>query len=185
MVRYLHSRVRANDWLNAFANDNDSTTLSISTQSETNSLGVFLRQERGTYVTKPEFVSTKLRDAVTRLNVEVAFTLSCETTRMIFQRLDPETRELYMSNCGGTSYQVFESVDEILDSAISAVRKFQYLCLLRREKVVLIWDDNVNSILARAAEIEAQMLSLVRDLIRDLLTATELMVDMVRFGAVP
>jgi hypothetical protein len=128
---------------------------------------VLLRQSRGTYVTQPTIVHPELMSAVLKINVEVAFTMMTEITKLIFDTLDSEQTDLLLPD--GSQYQILDSVSAITTSASSEFKRFQYTCLLRRERMILIWHDDVQQILQHASDVERTLLTLVCDMITALL----------------
>lgn len=122
--------------------------------------GVLLRQSRGSYVCQPPIVSPALLGAVSKLNVEVAFTMSTEITNLIFSILAPEQTELVLQD-GSSQYQVLDSLEEMANSTSSKVKRFQYTAFVRREKVLLLWHDDVERILTHAADVERKLLTVV------------------------
>ncbi len=121
--------------------------------------GVLLRQSRGQYVSQPLEVHPDLLAAVQKINVEVAFTMCTETTDVIFQSLKPGQSELILHD--GSQYQIVEQLGDISRGASSQIRKFQYACLVKREKLVLIWHDDIQKILSHAQDVEKKCLALV------------------------
>lgn len=166
MVKYLYNLISANSWLGA---DLTSRATSISEgASRPHSLhtGVLLRQSHGTYVTQPAVVNPELIAAVQKINVEVAFTMTTEITRLIFDTINSEQTDFVLPD--GSQYQVVDSLWAIATSASSEFKRFQYTCLVRRERLVLIWHDDVQQILQHAGDVERNLLSLVCDAIAPL-----------------
>ena len=144
MVHYLYGKMAVQGWLTAPKSENHA---------------VLLRQSRGVYVSEPEIVSPLLVKAIEKLNVEVAFTMSTKTTAAIFQSLRPEQNEIVMPD--GSQYQIVDSMDEMAKWASLKIRKFQYACLLRKEKIIIVWHDDVSEILIHAEELERIFLGMV------------------------
>jgi hypothetical protein len=143
MVKYLHSRVVAQQWISSSSNDSEC-------------LGVLLRRTRGQYITVPSQINPLLLAAVEKVNVEVAFTMRTETTDAVFSTLADFQTDLLLTD--GSQLQVINSLDEIL---IKNVKKFQYAALLRTEKMLLVWHDDLQKILPHAMATEGKLLSLV------------------------
>ncbi|KAF2730709.1 hypothetical protein EJ04DRAFT_34083 [Polyplosphaeria fusca] len=120
-------------------------------------MGVLIRKTQGTYFSEPNPVDSELLDAVTRINSEVALTMATEGTNAVFDVIDPGETEVHFQN--GSQIQIYESMAEIATS--SNIRKFQYAALVRQERVVLIWHDDLGRILSHAMEVESKMLALV------------------------
>jgi hypothetical protein len=157
MVSYLYGRILSNGWLSNTRTPTDTPTSNIDSYS---CGGILLRQSRGSYVSQPIGLAPELLAAVQKLNVEVAFTMSTEITDLIFSLLAPDQTELVLG-LGSSQYQILDSLEEIAKSTSSKVKRFQYACFVRREKVLLLWHDNVKSILVHAAEMERTLLTVV------------------------
>lgn len=175
MVKYLHSKLVANNWL---VSDRDfgfsnSGTPSISNVSGTNTPrssynspthhGVLLRQTRGVYVTQPSVLTDNIMNAVLALNVEVAFTMQTSITDTIFTLLEPSQRDLVLQD--GLQYQIYDSLEQVAQNA-ARVKKLQYACLIRQEKLVLLWSDRLEDILNHASDVERKLLVFVSTRLR-------------------
>jgi hypothetical protein len=119
--------------------------------------GVLIRKGQGEYVTEPTTANKDLLQAVKRINPGVALTMSTDGTSAIFDVLEPFETELMFQN--GSQIQIFESMAEVATS--STIRKFQYAALLRQERLLLVWHDDLGAILSQAMEIESRILALV------------------------
>jgi hypothetical protein len=145
MIKYLHGKISSYQWFENFDN--------------TQPWGVLLRKSRGQYVTEPSAIDPILLQAVTKLNVEVAFTMITESTRIIFNLLRPDEAEIMLAN--GAQLQVIDSLAEIVRSGSSLVKKFQYGALIRDERILLVWHDDLDKILVQAGILEERLLGLV------------------------
>jgi hypothetical protein len=110
-------------------------------------------------MTEPEVVHPELLAAVRKINAEVAFTMATETTNIITSLLTPEQTMLVLPN--GFQVQVIDSIEDIAASPTNIVKKFQYAALIRRERLLLVWHDDLDVILSHAANVEGKLLSLV------------------------
>ncbi|KAF2864818.1 glycosyl transferase family group 2-domain-containing protein [Massariosphaeria phaeospora] len=119
--------------------------------------GILIRKTQGEFACEPEPVDRELLDAVKQVNPGVAMTIVTEGTNAVFDVIDPGETELLFQN--GSQIQIFESMVEIASS--SAIRKFQYAALLRRERVLLVWHDDLGRILSHAMEVESRLLALI------------------------
>jgi predicted neutral ceramidase superfamily lipid hydrolase len=149
MVKYIYGRINVNMWM-AAAED----PLPVH--------GVLLRQTRGQYVSQPSQLNPDLVAAVQKINVEVAFTMSTDTSDVIFGTLIDCQNELVLAD--GSQYQVVDSLADISKGGANKIKKFQYACLVKQEKVVLIWHDDIQKILTHAQEVEQKLLGLVSTL---------------------
>lgn len=119
--------------------------------------GVLIRKALGEYVTEPQDVNRDLLGAVKRVNPGVALTMSTDGTQAIFDVLEPHETELMFQN--GSQIQIFDSMADI--AASITIKKFQYAALVRQERVLLVWHDELGAILSQAMEIESRILALV------------------------
>lgn len=119
--------------------------------------GVLMRKSQGDFASEPQRVDPDLLEAVKRINPGVALTMSTEGTSAVFDAIDPAENELLFQN--GSQVQIYDSMAEISQS--STIKKFQYAALVRRERVLLVWHDDLGAILSQAMEIESRMLALI------------------------
>ena len=131
MIKYLSSKISSNQW--------------IGNASTGRPHGVLLRRSRGQYITEPPVVHPVLLQAITKLNVEVAFTMSTETTEVILSILKPEENGIMLAD--GSQLQIVDSLAEIARYGSGAVKKFQYAALVREEGFLLVWHDDLDKIL--------------------------------------
>jgi len=108
-------------------------------------------------VCAPENIDERLLVAVQRLNVGIALTIQPELLGAIVDSLYPGQTELRLKD--GSQLQI---IDSLISVTSSGVKKFQYACLLRQERMVLVWQDEVHQILTHASRVEEKLLSYVR-----------------------
>ncbi|POS69221.1 hypothetical protein DHEL01_v212385 [Diaporthe helianthi] len=145
MVNYLANRVSANGWMPQPA-----------IKDPSHGLGVLLRQSRGNYICCPENIYDELLFAVQRLNVGVAVTMKPEMLAGIIASLQPDQQELRLK--GGSQLQILDSLTAVTSSG---VKKFQYGAILRHEGVLLVWQDEIQHVLAHAQRMEDKLLTYV------------------------
>jgi hypothetical protein len=144
MVKFLHHRCLQSKWLEP-QDDTISTT----------SLGVMLRRPGGDYTAEPMMLSPPLVQAVDDLGAAVAFTMSSEITRALLQQITPFQTELSLDPRGF----VLPIINSVKD--LGSVKKERYICLCKEEKMVLVWGDSAEGILAHGTDIETRLLGLV------------------------
>lgn len=108
----------------------------------------------------PEVLAPNLLATVQRLNVAVAFTMSTHVTDLMFSIFAPNQTELVLPH-DSTQYQILESFDEMAKATSNKIKRFQYTCFVRTERVLLLWDDDVEGILTHAASVERQLLTVI------------------------
>ena len=166
MVSYLHGRISSQMWFDVNKQYAYTPSASVGPNTPSSSYdrfstqGVLLRTQRGVYVTQPSNICPNLVAAVQRLNVEVAFTMSTELTNLIFSTMAPGQTEFVLPH-DSTQYQVLESLEDMAKASSNKLKRFQYTCFVRKERVVLLWHDEVESILAHGDRLERQLLTVV------------------------
>lgn len=146
MISYLFKKVISSGWIPAERNQEDC-------------LGVLVRRTRGNYVTSPEPLHHLLEGAVIRLNLAVALTMRPQMLDGILKSLSTGQLELRFKD--GSQLQI---IDSLAAAQPSNVKKFQYACICRQERLVLVWQDDLQNIIPQATRIEERLLSLVRHL---------------------
>lgn len=169
MVKYLYDRIVSSHWIEPSPQTSEVFSPTPTSQFRDSiarhevilpSQGVLLRHTRGQYVSAPQILAPSLVATVQRLNVAVAFTMSTDITNLIFSLFAPDQTELVIPH-DGTQYQILESFDNMAKATSNKIKRFQYTCFVRAEKVLLLWDDDVEGILTHAAAIERQLLAIV------------------------
>lgn len=145
MVGYLANRISAHGWMPQQALVDGSL-----------GLGICLRQSRNNYVSCPEAVSDQLLGAAQRLNVGVLATLRLPMLGPIVAGMHSGQTELKMK--GGSQLQV---VDSLAAVSSASVKKFQYAAILRKEGILIVWQDELTNILTHAQHMEDKLLNYV------------------------
>lgn len=145
MASYLANRISAHGWIPQQAVTDGSR-----------GLGVLLRQTRGNYICCPEDIDLQLLGAAQRLNVGVMVTMRLNMLFPILAGMHEGQTELMMK--GGYQLQVLESLASV---SSSSVKKFQYAAILRKEGLMLVWQDDVTQILGHAQHMEDRLLAYV------------------------
>ncbi|KAK3351747.1 glycosyl transferase family group 2-domain-containing protein [Neurospora tetraspora] len=128
-------------------------------RSQPNGYGVLYKKSRGQYVTYPETLSQAVVACVQRLNLVIAFTMKLDmldAPNGILASLGPNQSELKLMD--GSQLQIADSLDSMVPAN---VKKFQYACLVRQERILLVWHDDMLQIVPTAARIEAKLLAKV------------------------
>jgi hypothetical protein len=156
MVNYLYARISNNKWIPPLGSGHSNLNL-----------GILLKKSRGNYVSFPETISPVLLAAVQKLNVEVAFTMRTDMMNGLFQSWDDDYDQQELRLKDGSQLQFVDSLSTV---ASTSIKKFQYACLVRDERMVLVWHDDLQQIIPHATRLEEKLLSLVRlDLLQILL----------------
>ncbi|KAF3905647.1 hypothetical protein ABW21_db0205035 [Orbilia brochopaga] len=125
--------------------------------------GLLVRRNAGSYIAQPMSVAPSLLNAVANLDVFVAFTMKSYITEPIFKALRQDQKELELKR-GGDKYQVVNCFEEIAQASPSDISRFQYVCFVREERVVLLWHDSIKEIISHATRVEEIFLSQILDI---------------------
>ena len=145
MAVYLYNRVVVNGWISpSAANDPN------------NIHGVLVRRTRGEYYTVPEPVHNVLLGAAIRLNLSAAITLRPRLLDGILMILAEGQTQLRLKD--GSHIQIIESLSF---AHPSTVKKFQYACICRQERLLLVWHDEIQNVISHATYLEEKLLAMV------------------------
>jgi hypothetical protein len=85
--------------------------------------------------------------------------MSSEITSVLLDQIGPLQTELQVAP-RGLKINIVQSLRH-LASGKSVVTKKSYICILREERMVLVWNDSVEGILTHGADIEGILVSIV------------------------
>ena len=145
MITYLHKRMAASGWIPADSHRNPEDCL-----------GVLMRRSRGNYVTAPEPLHHVLHGAVIRLNLVVAMAIRPQMLDGIIASLVPGQTEIRFKD--GSQLQI---IDSLSFAQPSTVKRLQYACVCRQERILLVWQNDLQEIIPQATRMEERLLSLI------------------------
>lgn len=122
-------------------------------------IGVAVRLPDGNYTTEPQNMDRNFYRVLQSFNCKAAFTMSSEITSALLDQISPFQAELHVQP-RGLKIQIVQSLVE-LASGTTPVTKKSYMCILREEKVVLLWNDSVEGILTHGTDIEGFLVGIV------------------------
>jgi hypothetical protein len=150
MVRYLHQRCVERTWLEEFGDE----TGNIPKES---ALGVAIRSPDGTdYAMAPPTVDTEFLEALRLIDAKVGLTMSSEITENLFAQISPFQEDLQLGP--RLRIPVVQSLEQIIASNVE-INHNAYACLLREERIVMLWNDTVEGILAHGADVEDKLMA--------------------------
>lgn len=150
MAQFLNRRFQEKGWL-----------LPDPTARLSSALGVVLRvdpeeDEEVKYVSKPDEVDPDLQQISTNLGLEAIFTMSSDITALLFKRIGKSDSEVTLTPHNIT-VPVVDSLNALaLDS--SNVRRRDFCCFARQEKVVLVWTSTADELMTHAIEVETKLM---------------------------
>ncbi|OCK77120.1 hypothetical protein K432DRAFT_418823 [Lepidopterella palustris CBS 459.81] len=150
MAKFIHRRVLDKGWLKLDESMKEASC---------DYLGVVMQVEDGEsvkYISEPENISSDLRIACERLSLPVAFTMSSEICAPIFNRLSEEDTEITLTPYN-TIVPVVKSLSDLAKND-TGVKRRDFMCLIRQEKIALVWSHTVENIMAQGADVESKLM---------------------------
>jgi hypothetical protein len=149
MVKYLYQKCADRKWLQEFGAD-------AGIAPEESALGVaILKPDRETYATEPSTIDAQFLEALQIVNAKVGLTMSSEITESLFPQISPFQENLMLSP--RLQIPIVQSLEAITTKAVELDTK-AYACLLREERIVMLWSDTVEGIIAHGADVEDKLM---------------------------
>lgn len=154
MLRHIYKRARANGWFSEY----DGVEMKVALRT-----ALATEEEDATYLTAPyiehnpdqeNFVS--LLDLAGYLQCEVIVAVTSKVTSMLMRHLPPTVRTIPLDPF--TVVQVVDTFDDFM-----SIRRAQFAAYVREYKILLIWSDEVNTVLSFGRELEEKMVNLIWD----------------------
>lgn len=152
VAKYLYRRCSAAKWLIPLENDEGII-------DESAWVGVGVRLPDGNYSTEPPNMDHNLYKVLQSFNCKCAFTMSSEITSALLDQISPFQTEIQVQP-RGIKINIVRSLAH-LASGKTQVTKRAYMCILREERVVLVWNDSVEGILAHGQEVEGILVGII------------------------
>lgn len=154
MTQFLYRRLQEHGWLQQ---DRKAEVLG--------SLGIVMRVDQDDdikFITEPQTVDDKLKLICGTLNLGALFTMSSDLTQLFFSRIAKDDSELTLSPNKITVPVVYSLEDIARDGA--GVRRRDFCCFVRRERVVLVWSNSGDELMLHGSEVDSKLMSSVKPL---------------------
>ncbi|KAF3048929.1 hypothetical protein E8E11_000427 [Didymella keratinophila] len=123
---------------------------------------VYLKRPNGKYVVEPKMVDKNILTAIRQINAQVALVIVTYDTEVVFDALQAD-KPLELQD--GSQIQTFESSEVLARS--TSVKKLQYVALVRQERLLLVWYNDLDAIVERATYIHGKIHDLVATFAHD------------------
>ena len=155
MTQYLYRRFREQGWLeiDPLAKDKVST------------LGVAIRadpaewDEETRFITEPSNLDQSIKSIAAKLSLHAVATMSSEITSFIFRMVNATQGE-FMLTPNKVTVPVVESLEELATGMAGVVSR-DFCCLVRRERIVLVWSHTGEDLLHKASDVESKIMGSV------------------------
>jgi hypothetical protein len=146
MTKFLYGKGVANAWFDV--------------NEPRRPLGVFLRQFNGTYSVEPRDIPDELVQTVARLGIQAAFAIATESTEAIFDVIHDDDHAIALGD--GFDLQVVDCMANLMRIGLSQARRYPWAALLKTERILLVWQDEVDKLLQQVVTTEEKLTGLVR-----------------------
>lgn len=128
----------SHQWLEPAADDDGQPIPSLDSYR-----GVVLRADDGSPIAYPPTLSAAVIRTVLRIDVPVVLTMSSEVTSELMRQLKPRQTEIVDRDTGIT-LPIIDSIHNLASGQVT-VSRGGFVCLCRKERLVLIWNETVSS----------------------------------------
>jgi hypothetical protein len=146
MSKYLGRRATLLGWFDEAKSDPQAPNPAWS------STCIAIKLPDNSYTFSPTSVSPALTDAVHRLNENAVVSISSRITASVLDSLAPEQKS-FVVEYTGTRIPILASLDEVQ----SGISHFSRACIVRRERVLLVWCHEPSTILDVVFDVEMQL----------------------------
>ncbi|KAJ8107984.1 hypothetical protein OPT61_g8490 [Boeremia exigua] len=120
--------------------------------------GVFVRKTNNEYTAEPRTTDPGLVAAVKNINYAVVVSMSTDEIDAVFDMID---ESMPLLNINGSQIQIYESLDAVAHSAF--IQKSQHAALVRKQRVLMVWHNDLEAILLQAADTNERIGGFVAD----------------------
>lgn len=136
----MHKQCESSGWLNQHECPDPST------------LGVMIKLRHNQHSIYPSTLHPMFILAINSIDAAVAFTMVSEVILTLFRQMSPYQSEIPVQQ-QGIRIPIIESLEEFINLDNCSLMG-DYSCVIRRERVVLVWSNAVDNILPHGSEVE-------------------------------
>ena len=140
MVRYMHKQCESSGWLNSQQCPDPSVA------------GVVIKRALDQHSFHPPALNPMTIETVNSIECGIAFTLTSEITATFFRQMSPFQTEMFIQP-QNIKIPIVESLEDLVYLATTK-RLAGTVCVIRKERIILVWSESVESILPHGAEVE-------------------------------
>lgn len=155
MTQFLYRRLEEKGWL-----QKDPTAIRPS------SLGIVMRISQDVttqFIAEPQTIDENLKIIADNMHLSVIFTMSSDITSLLFTRVAKDDTEISLTP-NNITVPIVDSLEELASNS-SGVRRRDFCCFIREQRIVLVWSTSADNIFVQAADVESKLMSSVRFLV--------------------
>lgn len=111
------------------------------------------------YIVNPPEHQDELQAVCLKLGLPVMFTMASDITSLLFARVGISDNELTLAP-NNITVPIADSLAAIVHDG-AGVRRRDYCCFVRKERMVLVWASSADDIMLVGAEVESKLMSSV------------------------
>jgi hypothetical protein len=147
MVQYMHKQCESAGWLDRHDSPDPSA------------IGVMMKVGNEELARQPPTLNSMVIAAFESIDASIAFTMSSNITASLFRQMSPYQTEIVLRP-QGVKIPIVESLEQAVTLATANKIKGN-ACIIRNEKIVLVWTNSVDNLLPHGAEIEKLLVETV------------------------
>jgi hypothetical protein len=149
MVQYMHKQCENSGWLNRHNSPDPSA------------VGVMIKLGKDELARHPPTLNPTVIAAFESIDASIAFTMSSEITASLFRQMSPYQTDIVIQP-HGILIPIVQSMQQVAD-LVTANQMKGNACIVRNERVVLVWTDSIENLLPHGAELEKLLIETVYD----------------------
>jgi len=122
-------------------------------------VGVMMKLAYNQHAIHPSTLHPMAVEAINSIDAAIAFTMASEITATLFRQMSPYQSEIVVQP-QGIRIPIVESFGDITRLA-STDQIRGSSCIVRKERIILVWSNSVENILPHGAELEMLLLETV------------------------
>lgn len=155
MIQYLYRRFREQGWLESDPTADSKINPGLLLQVDLDQEDLLQR-----FIMEPKNIDQRLLKFAATLNMGALATLSSDITGYLFSQIQTTDVEVTLRPHNIT-VPVIESLEVLIKNSFVVTRR-DFCCLLRREKLVLVWSQSGEELMPQTADVESKLMGSVR-----------------------
>jgi hypothetical protein len=151
MAQFLYRRLQEHGWLQQDKRAEIPITLGIIMRVE--------HEQEIKFIAEPQTINENVRVICDKLNLGALFTMSSDLTHLFFTKIGIDDCEITLSP-NNVTVPVVDSLQELAKDG-AGVRRRDFCCFVRKERLVLVWSNAPDGIMLHGGEVDSKLMSSV------------------------
>ena len=145
----MHKQCENSGWLNRHNSPDPSA------------VGVMIKLGKDELARHPPTLNPTVIAAFEGIDASIAFTMSSDITASLFRQMSPYQTDIVIQP-HGILIPIVQSMQQVAD-LVNANQMKGNACIVKNERVVLVWTDSIENLLPHGAELEKLLIETVYD----------------------